>query len=115
MAVAKVKLPTKKIDLPVPADVVINESEPEEPEEPEPEEAVPEPVKAKKALTNKKDKDKPKVKRAPSAYNNFVSAKMHQIRAEKAGLPPTEYMKLVSGLWKTTSDAEKKTYATVAA
>lgn len=111
MGVAKVKV-SKKVDLPVPVDVVINESASDA--ESSASEAEPvTTVKAKKVGAPKIKKEKEqKVKRAPSAYNNFVSAKMQQIRVEKPGLAPTEYMKLVSGLWKTTSDEEKKTYAT---
>jgi hypothetical protein len=108
---AKVKNPTKKVDLPVPADVVIDdeansESEPELESESEPEQVAV--VKPKKAVATKKEK----VKRAPSAYNNFVSAKIREMRLEKPGLAPTEYMKLVSTMWKTASDAEKKVFAT---
>lgn len=67
--------------------------------------------KAKKTIkTDHSDDDKVKVKRVPSAYNNFVKEKIVELKAEQPETPAKELMGLAAKLWKDLNDEEKATY-----
>lgn len=69
------------------------------------------PKKAKKTVTDKNDKPV-KAKRAPTAYNNYMSVKIKELKLAK----PTENAKALmaeaAGMWKVLTPDEKEVYKT---
>ena len=51
-----------------------------------------------------------KPKRAPTAYNNFTSFKMKEIRTNDPNVPVKEAMSQAAAIWKDMSDEEKSSY-----
>lgn len=61
------------------------------------------PAKAKKL-----DKDgNPKEKRAPTAYNKFMSMKIKELKQENEETAASDLMKMASAVWKEMSQEEK--------
>ena len=66
---------------------------------------------AKKSRKNKLDENgEKKPKRAPTAYNNFTSFKMKEIRSTDPSITAKEAMKKAAAAWKEMSDEEKNEY-----
>jgi|DEB0MinimDraft_4_1074332.scaffolds.fasta_scaffold00757_5 hypothetical protein len=59
----------------------------------------------------KKNKEA-KPKRAPTAYNNFVSTTIKKIKADDASISTKEAMVKAGGIWKTMTDEQKKEFNT---
>jgi hypothetical protein len=66
----------------------------------------------KNAKKNKKldENGEKKPKRAPTAYNNFTSFKMKEIRSTDPSITAKEAMKKAAAAWKEMSDEEKNEY-----
>ena len=66
----------------------------------------------KNAKKNKKldENGEKKPKRAPTAYNNFTSFKMKEIRSTDPSITAKEAMKKAAAAWKEMSDEEKSEY-----
>jgi len=66
----------------------------------------------KNAKKNKKfdENGEKKPKRAPTAYNNFTSFKMKEIRSNDPSITAKEAMSKAAAAWKEMSDEEKNEY-----
>jgi len=66
----------------------------------------------KNAKKNKKldENGEKKPKRAPTAYNNFTSFKMKEIRSNDPSITAKEAMTKAAEAWKAMSDEEKNEY-----
>jgi len=67
--------------------------------------------KSKVAKADNGDNEK-KVKRAPTAYNNFVSITMKKIRSDDPSLSAKDAMVKAGALWKEMTDEQKEEYKT---
>ena len=75
------------------------------------------PKKTKAIKTDKEPKikksktaDPEKVKRAPSAYNNFIKQKIIELKTEQPLTPAKELMGIAAKQWKDLSDEDKAIY-----
>ncbi len=66
--------------------------------------------KPKKKGRKPKAQDPTKVKKTPSAYNNFVKKIMEEIKKENVGTAPRDLMKIAGAKWKELSDEQKQKY-----
>jgi predicted outer membrane protein len=51
-----------------------------------------------------------KVKRAPSAYNNYVKKRISELKVERPEVPAKELMTIAAGDWKQLSKMEQEQY-----
>ena len=61
---------------------------------------------------NEKKIKENKPKRAPTAYNNFVSTTMKKIREEDPAISAKEAMVKAGAIWKTMTEEQKKEFNT---
>jgi len=71
------------------------------------EKAKAKPTKRTKKLDENGEK---KPKRAPTAYNNFTSFKMKEIRSDDPNVSVKEAMSKAAAIWKEMSDEDKNSY-----
>ena len=68
-------------------------------------------------MFGKKADGAPKVKRAPSAYNNFVKQKFEEVKRERLGRGESGDFKdispVVASMWKSLTQSEKDAYKSV--
>ena len=65
---------------------------------------------ANKTKKTRKNNGEQKPKRAPTAYNNFTSFKIKEIRANDKSITAKEAMSKAAAVWKEMSDEDKKMY-----
>lgn len=73
------------------------------------------PSKGKKTTPVVSDEDdgpvaKEKVKRAPSAYNNYVKKRISQLKTERSDVPPKELMTIAASEWRKLTKIEQEQY-----
>lgn len=51
-----------------------------------------------------------KVKKAPSAYNNFIKQTMAKLRQDDPSIPANQLMKTAASKWKELTTAEQEQY-----
>jgi hypothetical protein len=65
---------------------------------------------ANKTKKTRNNNGEQKPKRAPTAYNNFISFKIKEIRANDKSITAKEAMSKAAAVWKEMSEEEKKMY-----
>ena len=63
-------------------------------------------MKVKKAQANGEEK----VKRPPSAYNNYMKAQLAKLKTEDPSLSHSEAFKAVGPMWKLLSNEEQQAF-----
>ena len=67
--------------------------------------------KPKEPKEPKEAKEEPeKKKRAPTAYNNYIKARVAELKEEKPEIPAKELLGMAASEWKTLSEEEKAKY-----